>query len=82
MATYPLTLYTIKLCLDYFNRITQINKDTLVYKAFLEHEKLDLQWYKINKMFISNFGNTHDVTKHIVKFQTKFAKSNQDVKQT
>ena len=43
---YPLTYESINLTLKYFNRLKEMDENTLVKLAFMEQENLKLDWYK------------------------------------
>ena len=53
---YPLLIESMKLSIDYFKRVKNSNPETLIHKAFLEQEALNLKWYSNMQQITTTFG--------------------------
>ena len=54
---YPLIFNAIKISSDYFTRGTLLNPDRLVHKAYLEQQRLELDWFTNSTNILASFGN-------------------------
>ena len=52
----PLLLEIIKLAADYFSRISSMNDDIIVKKAFGEQETMQLPWFVSLQTLIEKYG--------------------------
>ena len=54
---YPLIFNAIKISSDYFTRVTILNPERLVHKAYLEQQRLHLDWFNHSVQIIASFGH-------------------------
>ena len=52
----PLLLEIIKLATDYFSRVSAMNDDTIVKKAFRDQQTLQLPWFVSLQTLIEKYG--------------------------
>ena len=54
---YPIIFNAIKISSDYFTRVTLLDPDRLVHKAYLEQQRLELDWFTNSSKILALFGN-------------------------
>ena len=62
-ARLPLFLDATKLTIDYFERVKQLPNECLVKKAYLEQQRLSLDWFKNIETVIEHTDITSTTTK-------------------
>ena len=53
---YPIYIDAMKMSIDYFIRVANCEKNSLLYAAFLEQKTLNLTWYSNTNALINKFG--------------------------
>ena len=81
---YPLQIDAMKMSVDYFIRVKNSEPSSLLHAAFLEQEKLKLEWYSNTQSFIDIYAcgpykhpsvNSRNVTQTLFKDKWKDAKA-------